>query len=628
MNRLLAPKISVLVIFAILVGRLYQLQLVDEVADEFRYTTEERTTRYLPVRPMRGEVLAGDGETLLARTVPIYSVSVRPADLPPRGSRERAEVFAQLSKLLGVPSTLIISSTTALANDPALRSDLAQGLGLQGLDRLGPAGGVATLSQADEPAAPGLSFEIPAGKALIALRLSEVYSNAIRLENPLAKLVDESDIPGYQTLQIKQDVPRQVALVLRENAPSLPGVVIEEDYRRHYPFGPTVPSLSYVLGYIGRINQCELVRQNPARSWATGLLQSLGNAVECGIIRKEIDPFALGMPRYLDDDRIGKDGVEGSYEAELRGRLGTERVVVDALGHPVRAPELVEPAQDGHNLVLTIDVALQHQVEQILQNWIAESERRRQTMTGVNAYKQEYDPIRSGVAIVMEVHTGRVLAMVNWPAYDNNIWDPSRRDELQRLFFPTDPEQQRELAKLALQTNRAIAGQYPPGSTLKQFDAVIALEKGVITPETKVRDPGRLVVEDQYVAGRTYEYPNSSRRDNQMITVSDALMVSSNVFFMSVAGGNKENVVNLKEEEKTIERGLGPCALAEGLGWFGLGQPTGIPLVGEKSGRVPTPSWKQAVMREAWTTGDTYNAAIGQGNLLVTPIQLVTAGAA
>ncbi|HWQ12927.1 MAG TPA: peptidoglycan glycosyltransferase, partial [Roseiflexaceae bacterium] len=100
MNRLLAPKIAVLLIFSVLIGRLYQLQLVDAEADRFRYAVGERTTRYLPTRPMRGEVLAGDGVTLLAETVPIYSVSIRPADLPPRGSRERAEVFAQLSHLL------------------------------------------------------------------------------------------------------------------------------------------------------------------------------------------------------------------------------------------------------------------------------------------------------------------------------------------------------------------------------------------------------------------------------------------------------------------------------------------------------------------------------------------------
>ena len=622
MNRLLAPRIAILLIFSILVGRLYQLQLVPEEADRFRYSTEERTTRYLPVRSMRGEVLASDGATLLAETVPIYAVSIRPADLPPRGSAERAAIFAQLSRLLDVPGTITLTATAALDQDATLRSDLLQGLGAL-VPTAEPAAGVAGAL-----AAGPISYVVPADRALAALRLSETYSQALQIENPLARLVDSADIPGYQTIRIKDDIPREVALVLRENTPSLPGVVIEEDYRRRYPLSGEIPSLSYLLGYIGRINQCELVKQNPARSWAAGLLDSLGNAVECGIVQKQIDPYQLGVARYLADDRIGKDGVEASYEAELRGQLGMQAVVVDALGRPVREPTTIQPARDGHNLVLTIDVPLQRQVEQILQNWIAESERRRLAMPEQFAYKRDYDPIRSGVAIVTEVKTGRILAMVNWPAYDNNIWDPARADELQALFFPQDPARQQELVKLALQTNRAIAGQYPPGSTLKQFDAVVALQNGVITPETLVRDPGRLVVQDQYVATTKYEYPNASRRDNGMITVSDALKVSSNVFFMSVAGGNTENVVNLTDEEKTLPQGLGPTRLAEGLAWFGLGELTGVPLAGEKAGRVPTPAWKQQALRAAWTTGDTYNAAIGQGNLLVTPLQLVTAAAA
>jgi penicillin-binding protein 2 len=97
---------------------------------------------------------------------------------------------------------------------------------------------------------------------------------------------------------------------------------------------------------------------------------------------------------------------------------------------------------------------------------------------------------------------------------------------------------------------------------------------------------------------------------------------------MWVVGGNKEGVINLKEEEQTIAEPLDISRLADGLGWFGLGEPTGVRLAGEAPGRVPTPSWKQRVQRTAWTTGDTYNVAIGQGNLEVTPLQLVTAAAA
>lgn len=699
-SRILSLQITVILIFAILIGRLYQLQLVEAQADQFRYTTAVRVMRYLPMRPLRGEVFASDGRTLLAQTVPIYTVAIRPADLPVDPA-SRAQVFAHLSQAIGITSTLIVSPATALDRDPVLRSDLVQGLGAEAVaraqrveppltaalavtsdqraaiddlaaryDRLirveaqsakldgAPASASAplTVTLTISPASalqfnlalredliqavgvraveslgsPASWLRIAASPASIhnALRLSTAYSDVLTLENPVAAMVERANIPGYQTLTIREDIPHTIALALIENAANLPGVVIEQDYRRRYPLSAETPSLSYILGYIGRVNQCELVRQNPARSWTRGLLESIGNSIECGIIQKQINPYELGLPRYLPDDRIGKFGVEASYEEELRGQLGMQEVLVDALGRPVRPPQTIKAPRDGYNLVLTIDAQLQRQTEIILRNWIDESERRRQAMPDRFAYKRNYDPIRSGVAIVVEVKTGRILAMVNWPAYDNNIWDPARSAELQELFFPSDPEKQKELARLSLQTNRAISGQYPPGSTLKQFDAAIALQRGVIAENTMIRDPGRLLVEDQYVSGVVYQYVNASSRDNGKIDVRQALKVSSNIFFMSIAGGNRENVINLKPEDQIIEKGLGISTLAEGLGWFGFGEPTGVRLRGEEAGRVPTPAWKQRVLRSAWTTGDTYNAAIGQGNLEVTPLQLVMASAA
>ncbi len=700
MRRIFGLQITILLIFSVLIGRLYHLQLVEAQADQFRYTTAVRVMRYLPVRPLRGEVFASDGRTLLAQTVPIYTVAVRPADLP-SDPVSRAQVFAHLSQAIGITSTLIVSPAAALDTDPVLRSDLTQGLGAEAVARaqrieppltasfmitpdqraaidelsaryerlLQVAMPSATLDGA--PAATSLPItatltispastlqfnlalredliravgdqaveslgspvswlriEAPPYLTLNALRLSTVYSDVVTLENPVAAMVERANIPGYQTLTIREDIPHTVALALIENSAALPGVVIEQDYRRRYPLSAETPSLSYILGYIGRVNQCELVRRNPARSWMSGLLESIGNSIECGIIQKQINPYELGLPRYLPDDRIGKFGVEASYEEELRGQLGMQEVLVDALGRPVRSPQTIKAPRDGYNLVLTIDAQLQRQTEIILRNWIDESERRRQAMPDRFAYKRNYDPIRSGVAIVVEVKTGRILAMVNWPAYDNNIWDPARSAELQELFFPSDPEKQKELARLSLQTNRAISGQYPPGSTLKPFDAAIALQQGVITENTMIRDPGRLLVEDQYVPGVVYQYVNASSRDNGKIDVRQALKVSSNIFFMSVAGGNRENVINLKPEDQIIEKGLGISALAEGLGWFGFGELTGVRLRGEEAGRVPTPAWKQRVLRSAWTTGDTYNAAIGQGNLEVTPLQLVMASAA
>src|SRR6476659_5079276 len=131
MKRLILPKLAVLLILVALIGRLYQLQLVPDEADRFRDSTRSRTTRFLPVRPIRGEIFASDGKTLLAESVPIYTVSVRPADLPSRDQQphQRAEVFAQLSQLLGISNTLTISPALALDQDVVLHNDLTQGLG-------------------------------------------------------------------------------------------------------------------------------------------------------------------------------------------------------------------------------------------------------------------------------------------------------------------------------------------------------------------------------------------------------------------------------------------------------------------------------------------------------------------
>ena len=134
MKRILGLQITVLLIFAILIGRLYQLQLVDAQADQYRYSTAVRVMRYLPMRPMRGEIFAGDGRTLLAQTVPIYTLAVRPADLP-ADPLSRAQVFAHLSQVIGITSTLIISPAAAFERDPVLHSDLVQGLGAEAIAR-------------------------------------------------------------------------------------------------------------------------------------------------------------------------------------------------------------------------------------------------------------------------------------------------------------------------------------------------------------------------------------------------------------------------------------------------------------------------------------------------------------
>jgi penicillin-binding protein 2 len=606
MPRLIALRALLLLVVAVMVGRLYQLQVVQSDSTRYGSNPDQAYSRSITVPPRRGEIFAADGTTILAESVPIYNLAVVPGRLPDRADEpeRRAEVLARMSQVAGLTGTLTISPTSAIASAPALRI---------GLTRLGT---LPTLS-AGSP----LTITIAPEETLTALELVARHADVLSFESPIEELIERQSVRGYQTVVVKEGISPDLALAIRENSNYLPGVVVVEGYRRRYPASDEIPSLSHILGYIGRISECELVAENPSSSWLSGLGELVGYAPVCGLIPNRIDPASIGLPPYQPDDRIGKDGLEAYYEQELRGRMGLETLLVDAFNRPVSAPETVRPVENGHNLVLTIDTAFQAETARILQRWIDEAERRRQVTR--EEYKRNYDPIVAGSAVVLDPRDGRVLAIVSLPTYDNNVWvDPSRSAELTALLTREDPEELKELLRLAPLTDRAIAGLYPPGSTLKQFVGVAALQKGVIAPDTKLRDPGvlKLIQRD----GSPFELPNSVRnRDNGELNVADALRLSSNVFFASIAGGN-DQATNLDEDDLRVA-GLDIDGLVEGLEWFHLGRLTGIDIAGEAPGLVPTQTWKAQAKREVWTTGDTYNTAIGQGDMQVTPLQLAVA---
>ncbi len=603
MPRLIVLRAALLLMVVVLVGRLYELQILTGNQQRFGETPETTTRRYLTVPPRRGEIFAADGKTLLAESVPIYNIAIVPGRLPSRNEEpdRRDLVLARISQIATLTSTLTLSPTGALDLRPDLRDELS---------------GVAQLPAAISAGTP-LTVTVAPDDTLSALRVARAYSDVLSLNNPIEEQIKRQDIRRYETLIVKEDISPELALVIRENSNYLPGVLVVEGYRRGYPQSGTVPSFSHALGYIGRISECELVAENPASSWLTSLNNVIGHASRCGLIHKRIDPGSIGQPPYQSDDRIGKDGLEATYETDLRGNAGIETLLVDALERPVSPASTLRPVQNGNNLVLTIDVGFQSEVEKIVRRWIAEGERRRQNVK--EAYKHDYRPITNGIAVAIDPRDGRILAIVSVPDYDNNIWvDPARDDELRALLTPADPE-------TAPLLDRAIAGQYPAGSTLKQFVGSAALQDGVITPDTKLRDPGLLRLIER--SGIQFILPNSVRnRDNGEITVIDALRLSSNVFFASVAGGN-DQVINLDDKAFRTD-GLGIDRLVEGLSWFNLGRLTGVDIAGEAPGLVPTKTWKAQTLRESWTTGDTYNTAIGQGYLQVTPLQLATAAGA
>ncbi|NLV75031.1 MAG: penicillin-binding protein 2 [Chloroflexi bacterium] len=294
--------------------------------------------------------------------------------------------------------------------------------------------------------------------------------------------------------------------------------------------------------------------------------------------------------KYLPGDLVGLAGIEATQERWLRGAVGQKHIEVDAYEREVAV--LAEQAPvPGYNIRLTIDTEYQRAVEEIL----------RAGMKNANT--------EVGVAIAMDPRDGRLLALVTLPTYDNNLFSGGiSYDDFNRLS--TDPNHPL--------INHAISGQYPPGSTFKVIPAVAALQEGIISLGSTVTCHGTMRVPNKY-------YPDNPALEQTFycwaqwghgpVNVTTALMGSCDIFFYVVTGGNEALGVN----------GLGIKTYDEYMKLFGFGERTGVELVGEYKGLVPDPRWKIQNYSESWALGDTYNAAIGQGFVLVTPLQLVNA---
>lgn len=281
---------------------------------------------------------------------------------------------------------------------------------------------------------------------------------------------------------------------------------------------------------------------------------------------------------YSLSSETGKTGIEASYERLLQGTPGVEQVEVDSTGYQKRVVGDRAPLA-GDTVVLGIDLALQRRLGEALQKRLTES------------------GSTSGVGIIMDPRDGLIRALVSLPDYPSNDFARGiSADRYQELL--SDPRD--------LLLNRAVAGQYPSGSVIKPVVAVAGLADGVITEQTTIDAPASITVGD-------FVFPDWKRHG--IVGVKRALAVSSNVFFYAVGGG-WDSI-----------RGLGIERLNHYLTLFGFGKPTGIDLPGEASGLVPTPEWKQRVKGEPWYLGDTYHASIGQGDFLVTPLQLLNATA-
>ncbi|MBK19679.1 MAG: penicillin-binding protein 2 [Rhodospirillaceae bacterium] len=315
------------------------------------------------------------------------------------------------------------------------------------------------------------------------------------------------------------------------NAPDLPGVVIDVGQSREYPLGP---DSSHLLGYVAPVSEKDKARDRSG------------------------DPL-LELPGF----RIGKSGIEKQHERRLRGKAGNSQLEVNALGRVIRELSRQE-GQPGDDVMLTIDLGIQ------------------------NLAIEKLRDKKSAAAVVMDVHTGGVIALASVPGYDPNAFNVGLTRKQWRQIS-RDP--------LAPLTNKAVSGLYAPGSTFKMIVAMAALEQGVVLPDHKVFCRGHVELGNA-------RFHCWKKHGHGWMDLNAALQQSCDTYFYEIA-----KRVGI---DKISEMGIR----------FGLGEATGIDLPSERGGLMPTAAWKKKRMGVPWQKGETLVAGIGQGFVLTTPLQL------
>lgn len=287
---------------------------------------------------------------------------------------------------------------------------------------------------------------------------------------------------------------------------------------------------------------------------------------------------------YTPLNFIGKAGLELQYENNLRGKPGKTAVIVDSDNTVLNILTAEEPTP-GNNLILSVDKDLQKLVSDALTKKMAD--------TGSS----------SAAAIIINPKSGEILSLVSLPSFDNNLFNSNLSD---KTYSALAGDKRRPFF------NRAIGGAYASGSTIKPFMAAAALNENIVSPDYQVDDTlGYITIPNQYNPDISYVFHDW--KAHGFVDMRRAIAVSANVYFYVIGGGYK----NIK--------GLGIDRIDKYFRLFGFGSLLGIDLPGEAGGLVPSPTWKKSVKNENWFTGDTYNVSIGQGDVLITPLQLVTA---
>ena len=289
--------------------------------------------------------------------------------------------------------------------------------------------------------------------------------------------------------------------------------------------------------------------------------------------REELDD--LYTKGYLPSDYIGKTGVEQSYEHILRGEYGRKRTEVDALGK-YRITIAEQPPTPGSHLVLSIDLSMQQELQRIMQKYMQQA------------------TLQRAAAVAVDPDNGEILALISLPAFDNNDFSGGISQETYNTYIK-NPD--------APLFHRAIGGTYPSGSVIKPAIAAAALEEGIITPKTSFLSTGGIRVGQWF-------FPDWQAGGHGTTNIRHSLAQSVNTFYYYIGGGFN-----------TFE-GLGVEKIVQYLEKFGFSKKLSIDIPGEATGFLPSKEWKEETKGEQWYIGDTYNLSIGQGDLLVTPLQI------
>jgi penicillin-binding protein 2 len=386
----------------------------------------------------------------------------------------------------------------------------------------------------------------------------------------------------YQPVPIANSVPYQKLVFLKERPELFPKVDVVRRSIRIYPGGPVAPHL---LGYVGAIN-----------------------AQEQKLHKDE---------GYGPEDVIGKDGIEAMFETELRGTPRVRKLEVDSRGRLVRVLS-DKPAVAGNDVQLTVDVDVQKVAQDSLEQGMAAAGRVRDTgnKTGFSTYKAT-----GGAAVVLDARDGSVVALASAPTFDvTKFTDGIPAEEFKTL---NNPKSNYPLL------DRALQGQYAPGSTWKLFTSIAALEAGTTTPDEVIYDRGFVLFGEK---GKEQEFKNAGKEPHFNVTLPSALTVSSDVYFYT-QGFRLWYLFNGQNgQPPDKKKGYAIQRVAKE---FGFGKATGIGLANEQVGRIPTEAFKERLNKnnpepssKVWLPGDSAALAVGQGDLLVTPLQEAVAYAA